>query len=160
MAKCRSLMRNFWDPHVSDVCPLVTGDKWTKWWIPPTTRHSALCSATGTKLNLSRVQPVESSENWASSVRSCSQRLQKSSIHVTSFKHVNSCNSALPNLRIPRSFADHMDVLSQIAKASTITRMCFTNIRGYQKSTATITLRWQTNKYCQSRISVCNRAWT
>lgn len=101
--------------------------------------HQAQC--TGTKLNLSRVQPAESSENWASSVRSCSQCLQKSSIHVTSFKHVNSCNSALPNLPIARRFADHMDVLSQIAKASTITRMCFTNIRGYQKSTATITLR-------------------
>jgi hypothetical protein len=38
--------------------------------------------------------------------------------------------------------------------------MCFTNIRGYQKSTATITLRWQTNKYCQYRISVGNHAWT
>jgi hypothetical protein len=48
------------------------------------------------------------------------------------------CSAKLANTQ---ELADHMDVLSQIAKASTITRMCFTNIRGYQKSTATITLR-------------------
>jgi hypothetical protein len=64
---------------------------------------------------------------------------------------------AFPN---SKSFNNHKDELCQILEASTLTRMCFTNIRGYQESTATITLRWQTNKYCQSGISVCNRAWT
>jgi hypothetical protein len=45
---------------------------------------------------------------------------------------------AFPN---SKSFSNHKDELCQILEASTIIRMCFTNIRGYQKSTATITLR-------------------
>jgi hypothetical protein len=53
IAKCRSLMHDFWDPHVSDVCPLVTGDKWTKSWVPPP--PSTVLS----------VQPLEQSSTWA-----------------------------------------------------------------------------------------------